>query len=444
MLGKIGLISLGCAKNTVDSEQMLRLLSDEGFEITDDLDAADGVLVNTCGFIDDAKSEAIENLLELAALKDEGKLRAIVAAGCLVERYRGELKREIPQIDALIGCGSYHRVAEAMRRALSGERETEFYDPIDAPLREIGRVPCTPRYTAYVRIGEGCSNRCAYCVIPSLRGPFRSRAPEAILAECRALAAGGAKELIIIAQDITKYGTDLPGGAFRLPELLDEICRIDGVHWVRLHYLYPSGVTEELIRCIERNEKIVRYLDIPIQHVNEKILRAMRRHHTGADVRALVPRLRARLPGVVLRTSVMVGFPGEGRAEFDELCAFLREYRLERVGVFPFSPQEGTPAAEMPDQVGERTKLRRAEIVTELESEIIEADNRRRIGTEVEVLCEGWDRIAEVFFGRSFADSPEVDGKVFFRADRRPSPGDFCTVRIEEILDGDPLGVRVD
>lgn len=443
IMHKIGLISLGCAKNLVDSEQMLSLLADAGYELVGDLEDAEGVLVNTCGFIDDAKSEAIENLLELAELKKEGKLQVIVAAGCMVERYRDEVLREIPEIDALLGCGSYHRIVEAVDAAFAKKPVCRFFDDINAPLREISRVPCTPGYTAYVRIGEGCSNRCSYCVIPYLRGNYRSRDKEAILQECRELAAAGAKELIIIAQDITKYGTDRKDG-YRLPQLLEDICRIEGPEWIRLHYLYPNGVTEELISCLERNPKILRYLDIPIQHISEKVLKAMNRHHTGAEVRELFAALRRRLPGVVLRTSVMVGFPGEGRAEFDELCAFLREYRLERAGVFVFSPQEGTPAAEMKPQVGKATKQRRAEIVTDIQTAVMEEENAKLVGSEITVLCEGFDRYAEVWYGRSFADSPDVDGKVFFTAKDKPAPGDFVRVRVEEIMDGDPLGVRVE
>ncbi|MBR3692820.1 MAG: 30S ribosomal protein S12 methylthiotransferase RimO [Clostridia bacterium] len=442
MAEKIGLISLGCAKNLVDSEQMLSVLADAGYEFSDNLDDCAGVLVNTCGFIDDAKSEAIENFLELAQLKEEGKIRAIVAAGCLVERYREELRTEIPQIDALLGCGSYDRVAEAFAAAFRGEEYARF-EALDAPVRETSRVPCTPPYTAYVRIGEGCDNRCSYCVIPSLRGPYRSRQPEAILQECRELAEAGAKELIIIAQDITKYGTDL-GGDYLLPELLEDICRIEGPEWIRLHYLYPSGVTEALMDCIERNPKIVRYLDIPIQHISEKILSRMNRHHTGAEVRALFKTLKARFPDMVLRTSVMVGFPGETKKDFDELMDFLREFRLQRAGVFVFSPQEGTEAAGLDGKVSRRTAQRRAELVSELQAEIMEGESEKLVDKTLTVLCEGFDRFAEVFYGRTYADSPEVDGKVFFSAENKPAPGDFCRVSIQEVMDGDPLGVRVE
>ena len=441
MAKRIGLISLGCAKNLVDSEQMLSVLADAGYEFSDNLDECDGVLVNTCGFIDDAKSEAIENFLELAQLKEEGKIHAIVAAGCLAERYREELRAEIPQIDALLGCGSYDRVAEAFDAVFAGDTAFARFEALDAPVRETSRIPCTPHYTAYVRIGEGCDNRCSYCVIPSLRGPYRSRKPEAVLQECRELAEAGAKELIIIAQDITKYGTDL-GGDYLLPELLDDICRIEGPEWVRLHYLYPNGVTEKLMDCIERNPKIVRYLDIPIQHISEKILSRMNRHHTGAETRALFRTLKERFPDMVLRTSVMVGFPGETKKDFDELMAFLREYKLQRAGVFVFSPQEGTEAAGLDGKVGKRTAQRRAELVSELQAEIMEAESEKLVGKTLTVLCEGFDRYAEVFYGRTYADSPEVDGKVFFSAEDKPAPGDLCRVYIEEVMDGDPVGVR--
>lgn len=436
---KVGLISLGCSKNLVDSENMLYLLDEAGFELTDNIDSADAVVVNTCGFIDEAKSEAIENLLEIAELKKEGKLRAIIATGCLVERYKDELLKEIPEIDALVGCGSYSRIVEAVTSVLDQGLQPKFYDSICTMPAEIGRIPCTPSYTAYVRIAEGCDSHCAYCVIPSLRGPFRSRKFEDIVDECRALAQGGAKELIVIAQDITCYGIDRYGRR-RLPELVDALCAIDAVVWVRLHYLNPDGITEELIASIERNPKVTRYLDIPIQHIDDGILAAMNRRYTGAEVRALFADLRRRLPGLVLRTSLIVGLPGENRAKFEALCAFLRESKLERAGVFTYSPQEDTPAASMPGQVSEAEKRRRCGIVSEIQTGIMDEYNHNLIGKVILVLCEGYDRLAEIWSGRTFADSPDVDGKVFFSSEKKLQAGAFYHVLITDVLDGDPLG----
>lgn len=437
----IGLVSLGCSKNLVDSEQMLYLLDQAGYALTTDLDEADAVIVNTCGFIDDAKSEAIENILELCEIKrDHGsRLKAIVVTGCLSERYREQLYTEMPEIDAVLGCSAHTQIVAAVQAALAGEKPLMFGDK-QAPVAEVGRIPCMPLYTAYVKIAEGCNNRCSYCTIPSIRGDLRSRREEEILAECRMLAENGAQELIIIAQDITKYGIDLYGES-RLPQLLQKICAIDSVRWVRLHYANPDGMTDALIDVIASNEKIVRYLDIPIQHIDDDILTAMNRHYTSADVRRLFQNLRERLPGVVLRTSLIVGFPGETNDQFETLCTFLREAKIERAGVFAFSPQEGTPAAELPDPVDEDEKARRVSLVTMLQGEIMDAYHNSLAGQTLDVLCEGYDRLSEVWFGRSFADSPDVDGKIFFTAEKGTvQEGQLCRVQIDELLDGEPLG----
>ena len=443
MAEKIGLVSLGCAKNLVDSEQMLWLLEQAGYELTTDLDEADAVVVNTCGFIDEAKSEAIENILELCRIKEEkdSRLRAVVVTGCLTERYRGEIRRELPEVDAVLGCSALGEIVRAVSGALAGDKPEIFGDK-NAPCAEIGRVRATPFYTAYVRLGEGCNNRCSYCAIPGIRGDLRSRAREAILDECRALAAEGAKELILIAQDITKYGEDLYGRR-ELPALLREICAIEGPEWVRLLYANPDGISDELIDVIASEPKILKYLDVPVQHADGKILRAMNRHYTADEADALFARLRERIPGVALRTTVMVGFPGEGDAEFENLMRFLKKHRIERAGVFTFSPQEGTPAADMEPQVDEATANRRADQVRELQQEIMEQFEESFVGKTVRVLCEGFDRLAEVWVGRSGADSPDVDGKVFFEAKRPVAAGDLVDVLVREVLDGDLVGELV-
>ncbi len=441
MSTNIGLVSLGCSKNLVDSEQMLFLLDEAGYQLTADLDEADAVLVNTCGFIDDAKSEAIENILELCEIKKDknSRLKAIVVTGCLSERYREQLYAELPEIDAIVGCSAHTQIAAAVQAARAGQKPL-FFGEKDAPVAEVGRIPCMPTYSAYVRLSEGCDNRCAYCTIPSIRGPHRSRREEEVLAECQKLADDGAKELIIIAQDTTKFGTDLCGKSL-LPDLLRKICAIDGVKWVRLHYANPDGITDELIDAIAENEKILRYLDIPIQHINTRILTAMNRHYTGEYVRELFAKLRARLPGLVLRTSLIVGFPGETVEDFEELCTFLREAKIERAGVFAFSPQEGTPAAEMDDQVDDEEKQRRVSLVTMLQGEIMDAYGEGLKGQTLEVLCEGYDRLSEVWFGRSYADSPDIDGKIFFKAAKGlAGEGQFCRVKITELMDGEPVG----
>lgn len=443
MAEKIGLISLGCAKNLVDSEQMLWLLDEAGFEFTTDIDEADAVVVNTCGFIDEAKSEAIENILELCTIKAEkdSRLRAVIVTGCLSERYRSEIYKELPEVDAVLGCSALGEIVRAVRGALDGEKP-EIFGEKNAPVPEIGRIKATPPFYAYVKLGEGCDNRCSYCAIPGIRGPLRSRTRESILEECRGLAADGAKELIIVSQDITKYGVDLYGRS-ELPSLLREICSIEGPKWIRLHYANPDGVTDELIDVIASEPKIVKYLDIPVQHADDKVLSGMNRHYRAEEADALFTKLRRRIPGLVLRTTVMVGFPGEGEEEFSTLMSFLKKHRIERAGVFEFSPQEGTAAAEMDGQVDEKTSRRRAELVRELQQGIMEEFENGFVGKNIEVLCEGFDRAAEIWYGRSFADSPDVDGKVFFKLKKAVSPGEMVTVKVTELLDGDLFGEAV-
>lgn len=437
---KIGLISLGCAKNLVDSEHMLALLRAAGWEITEDMAEADVGVVNTCGFIEAAKSEAIETILDVAQYKQTGRMKGLVVTGCLVQRYAEEMKTELPEIDALCGTGSYENIVDAANAALGGHKAAYMADMASAAL-EGDRSRLTPSYTAYFKIAEGCSNRCGYCIIPKLRGPYRSREMDALLAEAKALADAGVKELIVIAQDITKYGMDLPEHKRLLPELLRELCKLDFT-WVRLHYLYPDQITDELVDVIASEPKIVKYLDIPLQHVSKRILRAMHRPGDGAEFAALLADLRERIPGLVLRTSLIVGLPGETEEEFAELCTFLQETQIERVGVFEFSPEEGTEAAELPDQIDAEVKANRRLIVEELQSGVLDDYNTSRHGETMDVLCEGFDDEQQLWFGRTYADSVEVDGHVYFESDDTPQAGEFVPVLITESLGPDLLGVQ--
>ena len=437
---KIGLISLGCAKNLVDSEHMLALLRAAGWDITEDMAEADVGVVNTCGFIEAAKSEAIETILETAQYKQTGNMKGLVVTGCLVQRYAEEMQKELPEIDAICGTGSYENIVDAANAALGGHKAAYMADMASAAL-EGGRDRLTPSYTAYFKIAEGCSNRCGYCIIPKLRGPYRSREMDALLEEARELADAGVKELIVIAQDITKYGMDLPEHKRLLPELLRALCKLDFT-WVRLHYLYPDQITDELIDVIATEPKVVKYLDIPLQHVSKRILRAMHRPGDGEEFAALIAKLRERIPGLVLRTSLIVGLPGETEDEFAELCSFLQETQIERVGVFEFSPEEGTEAAELPDQIDAETKAQRRLIVEELQSGVLDDYNTSRHGETMDVLCEGFDDEQQLWFGRTYADSVEVDGHVYFEADDEPQEGAFVRVRITESLGPDLLGVR--
>jgi len=437
MKEKIALISLGCAKNLVNSEQMLCLLSDAEYELVADPDGADAVIINTCGFIDSAKSEAIDTILEMAELKARGRLKKIIVAGCLSERYQGEIKEELPEVDALVGVGSYGEITEIVRSALDGKTDDRFGDR-NAPVDEVGRYLTTGPGWAYLKIAEGCNNCCAYCAIPKIRGKFRSRPMENVLAEAKALADSGCREIIVIAQDITRYGTDLYGTR-KLAELCRELAKLDGVDWIRLHYLYPEEIDDELIDEIAKNDKIVKYLDIPIQHINDNILKRMNRRGTGGEIRTLFKALRERIPDLVLRTSLITGLPGEGEAEFEELCSFLQEARIERVGVFPFSPEEGTPAAAMEDRVDEDTAAHRAELVMELQERIMDDYYESRIGRTFKVLCTGED--GAYLTGRSYADSPDVDGTVFFEGNCLP--GDFAEVKITGLMDGELVGEQI-
>ncbi|MCC8078647.1 MAG: 30S ribosomal protein S12 methylthiotransferase RimO [Oscillospiraceae bacterium] len=435
---KIALISLGCAKNLVNSEQMLCLLSDAGYELVSELEGADAVIINTCGFIDEAKSEAIANIVDAGLLKADGKLGKIIVTGCLAERYRSEIRSQLPEADALVGVGSYGEIADVVRRTLDGERPEAYADK-NAPVDEVGRFITTGPAWAYLKIAEGCDNRCAYCAIPDIRGHFRSRPLENIVAEAKALAESGVKELILIAQDLTRYGTDIYGRR-ALAELCRALAELDGVHWLRLHYLYPDEIDGELIDEIAANEKIVKYLDIPIQHINSDILRRMNRRGDGEFIRALFSDLRERIPRLVLRTSLITGLPGEGEAEFEELCEFLREAKIERVGVFPYSPEEGTPAYDMPDRCDFEEAERRAGLIMELQNGIMDEYNAAMQGRTLEVLCTGAD--GAYLTGRTYADSRDVDGTIYFTG--QCEAGQFTKVLVTGEMDGELVGEEID
>lgn len=432
------LISLGCAKNLVNSEQMIYLMTEAGYTLVSEPDGADLVIVNTCGFIDAAKSEAIDSILEMAELKKAGRLGGIIVTGCLSERYKDSITDELPEIDTVLGVGSFGEIVKAADAVMAGRRLSLFGDQ-SAPIEEIPRVISTGPGWAYLRIAEGCNNFCAFCAIPFIRGRYRSRKMEDIVDEAKELAARGVKELIVIAQDITRYGTDLYGKR-SLAALCRELAKIDGVEWIRLHYLYPDQFDDELIDELASNDKIVKYLDIPIQHINDKILKTMNRRGTGEEIRSLFKTLRERIPDLVLRTSLIAGLPGEGEAEFEELCEFLREARIERVGVFPFSPEEGTPAAAM-EHVDFEEAQRRADIILELQAPIMDEFCSGFVGRTIRVLCDGYDEESSLKTGRSYADSPDIDGQVLFSG--TAAEGDMTDVLIQSAEDGILYGEEV-
>ena len=433
---RVGMVSLGCAKNLINGEQMLKLVQDAGYEITADLSETDVLIVNTCAFIESAKQEAIDTILEYAELKKEGRLKKLIVTGCLSQRYSEELMTELPEVDGILGTGSYDDIVPAIEAALRDETP-KYLGDISAPVSEAERVVTTGPGWAYIKSAEGCDNRCSYCVIPSIRGRYRSRPMENVLREARDLASLGVKELIVVAQDITRYGIDLCGKPM-LAELIKEFAKIEGIHWIRLHYLYPDLIDDELIDAIANEEKVVKYLDIPIQHIDDKILKRMNRRGTGAEIEALLGKLRERIPGLVLRTSLITGLPGEGEEEFEKLCDFLRRMKLERAGVFAYSPEEGTPAFQM-ERPDSEVAAHRAELAVDIQSDVMDEFNEGRLDTVIEVLAEGYDRFAECWYGRSYADSPDVDGKVFFTG-KGVTPGEFCKVLVTETLEGDLVG----
>lgn len=436
---KVHFISLGCAKNVVNCEQMMELCRAAGYTLTEQAEGADVAVINTCGFLSSANEEAIENILQMAELKGEGLLKKILVTGCMTQRYGSEVCDELPEVDGILGTGSYKDIVAAVEDVMA-EKKASYFDDINADCDEFGRVLTTPAHYAYLRIAEGCDNWCAFCIIPKLRGKYRSRPMENVLAEARELAARGVKELIVIAQDITRYGTDWDG-EHHLADLLEELCKLD-FHWIRLHYLYPDQMDDHLIDVIAREDKILNYLDIPLQHCNDSILRRMNRKGDKAYIEALLDKLRERIPGLVLRTSIITGLPGEGEDEFEELSQFLWDQRLLRAGVFPYSPEEGTPAAKM-ERVDTEEAARRAELVVDVQSRIMDEWNEEMQGEILEVLCEGFDGQSMSFVGRSYAESPDIDGRIYFAADGEVETGTFVRVRITGTMDGELTGELV-
>lgn len=438
---KVGLISLGCPKNQVDAEAMLASLDAAGFEIVDYVDGCDAVLINTCGFIDDAKKEAIENILDMVELKNEGIVGSIIVTGCLAQRYQDEILKEIPEVDAIVGIGANADIVNIVKNTIEGNGMSVFPPQCELPL-DAQRVLTTPSYFAYLKIADGCSNCCTYCKIPSIRGAMRSREIESIVLEARQLAESGVKELVLIAQDTTAYGKDVYG-EYKLPELLEELSKIDSIEWIRLLYCYPDKVTDELIEAMAKLPKVVHYIDLPLQHCNDSILKSMNRKGDKAQIVSVINKLREKMPDIVIRTTFITGFPGEGEDEFEELSVFINEMEFDRVGCFAFSPQEGTPAALMDNQVDEETKTRRGEILMEDQYLIMQEKNNNRIGKEYKVLVEGYDAYSDVYYGRAYSDAPEIDSLVYFTTDDEYDEGDFADVEIIDVNEYDLVGRTV-
>ena len=409
-----------------------------GSSVQADVVGADVVVINTCGFIDSAKSEAIDYILQMGQLKAEGLVGKILVTGCLSQRYQQMIFEELPEVDGVLGTGSYTEIVPAIHQLLEN-KQVSVFGSIDTPEIETGRILTTPEHYAYIKIAEGCDNRCSYCIIPYLRGKFRSRSMDDVLYEARLLADSGVKELIVVAQDTSRYGTDFPGNHRLLSELLRKLCAIEGFEWIRLHYIYPDEIDDELIDVIADEPKIVKYLDVPIQHCNDKILTLMNRRGNGAFLKELFTKLRNRIPGLVLRTSVITGLPGEGEVDFEQLCEFLQEMKLERVGAFPFSPEEGTPAADMEYPDAEIAQ-KRAQIIESSQSRIMDTYNAAMIGKKLTVIVDGYDEDFEQFYGRTFADSPEIDGRVWIASEEALTEGTFVTVCIDGLVDGDLSG----
>ena len=437
---KVGFVSLGCPKNQLDTEVMLYELVEAGYEITPDETEADVVIINTCGFIESAKKESIDNILDIAWLKEHRDLKGIVVTGCLAERYRDSILEEFPEVDAVLGVGSIHNICEAVKSVLEGKKYTSF-EPNDCVRLGGDRVLTTPEYAAYLKIAEGCDNKCAYCAIPSIRGRFRSRTMEDIVNEAKDLERLGVKELSIVAQDITRYGQDLYG-TYKLAELLHKITEETNIPWIRLLYCYPDKITDELIAEIRDNDRILKYIDLPMQHISDSVLKAMNRHGDGAMIRDVVAKLRREIPNIVIRTTFIVGFPGETDEDFEQLCNFVNEQRFERVGVFTYSREEGTVAYDMP-QIDEQIKIDRMDILMRDQLVINEEYNRKKIGKIIRVLCEDYDPVSESHFGRSEADAPEIDGKIYFKSARRIAPGTFLDVKINDVIDYDLYGIAI-
>ncbi|MBE6670385.1 MAG: 30S ribosomal protein S12 methylthiotransferase RimO [Ruminococcaceae bacterium] len=439
---KIGFVSLGCPKNRCDTEVMLKELVDAGYEITPEETDADIIVINTCAFIESAKREAIDNILDIAWLKKNHSLKGIVVTGCLTERYREEILKEFPEVDAVLGVGSIHNIVEAVNEVAAGKRYSSFEDKNEVRLGG-DRVLSTPEYTAYIKIAEGCNNRCTYCAIPYIRGKMRSRDMDSIIAEAKDLEAIGVKELCVVAQDTTAYGIDLYG-RYALPELLQRLVDETGIEWIRILYCYPDKITDELIDVMKRNDRILNYIDMPLQHISDPILKKMNRKGDSACIRSVIKKLRENLPGVIIRTTFIVGFPGETQKDYNELLYFIKQTKFERAGVFAYSREEGTPAYDFTPKVPEQKKQNRADTLMDIQLDVSSLFLRSLLGKTVKVLCEEYDPVSEVHFGRSYADAPDIDGKVYFRSEKRVAPGTFVNVKIEEMLDYDVIGSVVE
>lgn len=435
---KVGFVSLGCPKNLLNTEVMLAKLVDHGMELVAEDIEADVIVINTCAFIESAKNEAIENILDIAWLKKNRSLKGIVVTGCLPQRYREEIFKEMPEVNCILGTGSLDDICEAVEVAYKGGTFSSFGD-IDKVALGGERVVTTPEYFAYVQIAEGCDNFCSYCVIPSIRGRFRSRNMTEIVDEVKDLASIGVREVCLVAQDTTRYGEDIYG-TYALDSLIEEISKIDEIKWIRVLYCYPDRITDGLIEEFKTNDKLLKYIDMPIQHINDDILSAMNRRDTSAGIKSIIDKLRREIPGIVIRTTVIVGFPGETEKQYKELRDFIKKTKFERLGVFEYSREEGTPAYDMPNQVPESVKKKRMEAIMSDQNRIHNDFNARFVGSELEVLCEGYDEVSESFYGRSYADAPDIDGKIYFSSPKRIREGEFVKVAVTEVIDYDLVG----
>jgi len=439
-MGKvIGMISLGCPKNQVDGELMLAKLSEAGYEISGQICGCDAVIVNTCGFIDDAKREAIDNILEMADYKEAGEIGKIIVTGCLAERFTEDIKAELPEVDAIVGIGCNGNIVEIVDKALgSDETSVSVSDKENLPLSGA-RVLTTPEYWAYLKIADGCSNCCTYCAIPEIRGPFRSRPMESVLEEAKDLAENGIKELILIAQDTTRYGEDIYG-ELKLPELLRELCKIEKLQWIRLLYCYPDRLTDELIETIATEEKVCNYIDLPLQHASGKILKAMNRHGDRESLTSLIGKVRERIPDVCIRTTFITGFPGETDDDFEELAGFVKDIKFDRLGCFTYSPEDGTPAAEFENQVEQDEKVHRGELIMDSQYDIVIDNNQKLVGKTLKVIVDEYDPYTDVYKGRTYKDAPEIDGQVIFVCEAGLTPGTFTEVLITDVDEYDLIG----
>lgn len=435
---KVGMVSLGCPKNQVDAERILADLSSAGFEITNKEDEAEVIIVNTCGFIESAKTESIENIIEVSDYKNYGALKVLVVTGCLAERYKDQILTEIPEVDLVVGIGANSDIVALINKALEGEKTSKFEDKTKLSLTG-DRILTTPFYSAYLKVAEGCNNRCSYCAIPDIRGNFRSLPIEDCVAEAKKLAKEGVRELIVVAQDTTNYGADIYGKP-ALPRLLKELCQIDGIYWIRTLYTYPDKITDDLLELIANEPKLVPYLDIPIQHASDKILKKMNRKGDRAKLETLIQRIRDKVPNITLRTSLITGFPGETEEDFTELCEFVHKVRFDRLGCFAYSAEEDTPAANFPDQIDEQLRQDRSEIVMNDQMTIAQQKNEEKLGSEVTVLVEGYDSYIKCYYGRSESDAPDIDGKVFFTAPKKIEVGSFNKVLVNDVIEYDLLG----